>query len=54
MNNKFTEEQVIELAREMYGKPICLDMLKDAMMKETVEDAAQVLIIDSAYWDGTF
>lgn len=48
----FTEEEVIEFAFKKYGKPISTDYLSDAMKEETIEEAAEVLIIDSVYWDG--
>jgi hypothetical protein len=48
----FTEEEVIAEARRQYGKPVCLDFLKDAMMEDTLEKAVEVIILDSVYWDG--
>lgn len=47
----FTEEEVIALAKKKYGKPVCVDHLSDAMMCDTLEEAAQTLIDDSVYWD---
>lgn len=47
----FTKEQLIAEARRQYGKPICLDMVADAMAEETLREAVEVLIIDSLYWD---
>lgn len=52
MKQSFTQEEVIEEAKRMYGgKPICIDCLDDAMMCETLEDAASTLVLDSAMWD---
>lgn len=48
----FTEQEVIAQARKEYGKPVCLDMLSDAMREATLEAAVEVIITDSAYWDG--
>ena len=47
----FTEEQVIELAKQRYGKPISIDFLQDAMKEETIEDAVETLLVDSYYCD---
>ena len=47
----FTEEDVIRAAREEYGKPVCIDMLSDAMEEDSLEKAVEVIIIDSYYWD---
>ena len=54
MKEQFTEKQVRETARQIYGKPICVDMLNDAMCEETLADAVEVIIIDSQFWDGIF
>lgn len=51
---KFTEQEVIERAKEIYKSAVCLDMLDDAMKEKTVEEAAMVLVLDSSYWDGKF
>jgi hypothetical protein len=48
----FTEQEVVTEARKQYGKPVCLDMLEDAMRQETLEEAVRVIVLDSAYWDG--
>lgn len=49
--NTFTEEDVKREARRQYGKPICIDQLAEAMQQETLEEAVQVILLDSAYWD---
>lgn len=51
---KFTEEELVKAASKKYGKPISVDMLDDAMTQPTLEQAIEVLIIDSVYWDGDF
>jgi hypothetical protein len=49
---KFTEDELIAAAKTAYGgKPICVDMLADAMQCDTLEDAVSTLVLDSAMWD---
>jgi hypothetical protein len=48
---KFTEAELVDLAHKQYGKPISLDMLEEAMKYDAIEEAAELLIIDSQYWD---
>ena len=48
---KFTRHDVVAKAFEIYGKPVCVDMLDDAMLEPTLEDAVDVIILDSQYWD---
>lgn len=50
----FTEEEVFAEVRKTFDEPLCLDMLDDARREETIEEAATVIILDSAYWNGTF
>lgn len=47
----FTEEEIIEAALKEYGSPVCIDMIKDAMKAETLEEAVQIIVDDSMYWD---
>lgn len=46
-----SEDDLVGLALEQYGRPICTDMLDEAMKAETVQEAIDILITDSAYWD---
>lgn len=48
---KFTEDELIAATKAAYRKPICIDMLKDAMQCDTLEDAVSMLVLDSAMWD---
>lgn len=48
---KFTEDELIAAAKARYGKPICIDLLKDAMQCDTLDDAVDTLVLDSAMWD---
>jgi len=50
----FTREELIAYAYEKYGNPICTDKITEALKEPDIESAAQVLIDDSAYWDGTW
>ena len=50
----FTREELIAAAVKAYGGPVCADFIDDAMQEETLEDAVEVIVIDSAYWDGTY
>jgi hypothetical protein len=49
--SKFTEDDLIAAAKACYGKPICIDLLKDAMKCDTLWAAVNTLILDSAMWD---
>lgn len=51
---KFTEEQVLAEVRKTFDEALCLDMLEEARCAETIQDAARVIILDSAYWNGTW
>jgi len=50
----FTEDEVIAEVRKTFDEPICLDFLDDACRANTIEEAAEGIIIDSALWNGTF
>ncbi len=47
----FTEDDVKREARQRYGKPICIDMLREAMACDDLESAVMVIMLDSAMWD---
>jgi hypothetical protein len=47
----FTKEDVIKMAKEKYSKPVCIDRLKDAMECDNIEEAVEVIIVDSYYCD---
>ena len=49
--SKFTKEEVISAAKAKYGKPVSIDLFDDAMTCDTLEEAALVLVLDSAMWD---
>jgi len=53
------DEQVIELAYKILleinpnrKRGVCLDKLDEACQRETLEEAADVLVLDPQYWDG--
>lgn len=46
-----TEDEVIKEARRRYGAPVCLDLLEDAMSIGDFEEAVEIILIDSYYWD---
>jgi len=50
----FTPKEVMDEVRKTFDEPMCLDFLEDAMTEKTIEDAAQVIILDSAYWNDTW
>ena len=50
----FTEEEVIAEVRKTFDEPICLDYMEDARGEDTIEGAAETIICDSAYWNGTW
>ncbi len=50
----FTKEELIKAASEKYGRPISTDLLDDAMSVLTLEEAIEILIVDSVYWDTDF
>ena len=47
----FTEKEIIAAAKEEYDGPICVDMIEDAMKAETLEEAVQIIVSDTYYWD---
>jgi len=47
----FTKDDVKFEARKRYGKPICIDMLDDAMKCDDLESAVMMIMLDSACWD---
>ena len=47
----FTVEDVKAEARRQYGKPISIDYMEDAMQEPTLQDAVNVILLDSACWD---
>lgn len=54
MKYNFTEDEVIAEVRKTFDEPICLDFLDDARGEDTIESAAETIICDSAYWNGTW
>lgn len=52
MNKHFTEQDVIDAARAQNGgKPVCVDMMDEAMLEETLDEAVLVIALDTAMWD---
>lgn len=47
----FTEEEIIKAALKEYGRPVCIDMIEDAMKAKTIEEAVEIIVCDSYYWD---
>jgi hypothetical protein len=47
----FSEQEVIAEVRKTYKKSICLDRLDEACRCKTLQKAADVIIMDSDYWD---
>jgi hypothetical protein len=47
----FTKEEVIKAARKEYGSPVCIDMIDEAMKAKTLEEAVEIIVCDSYYWD---
>jgi len=54
MTYNFTEMEVLREVRKTFDEPMCLDFIDDARCEDTIENAAEVIIIDSAFWNGTF
>ena len=50
----FTSEQVVERAKQIYKKPVCIDLIDEAIKEPTLEKAALMLIDDSMFWDGSW
>lgn len=50
--NAFTEQQVIDGAKSQYKGSVCLDQLDEAMRQKTLQEAIDIIVLDSAYWDG--
>ena len=53
MPYNFTEQEVLDEVRKTFDEEICLDFMDDARTQDTIERAAEVIIIDSAFWNGT-
>ena len=53
MRYNFTEDEIIEEIRKTFDEEICLDFIEDARCSDTIEHAAECIIIDSALWNGT-
>jgi len=51
---KFTRDEIVDAAYEKYQKDICIDRLDEAMRCKTFDEAVQLLIDDTLYWDGGF
>jgi len=48
----FTEQDVIDAAKAKYGvKPVCVDMMDEAMLAPTLDEAVIVILLDTAMWD---
>lgn len=47
----FTKEELIAAARTAYGKPVCIDLVDDAMKCNTLEEGVSMIVLDSAMWD---
>ena len=47
----FTEEEIIAASKKEYDGHICVDRIKDAMKAKTFEEAVQIIVDDSMYWD---
>lgn len=51
MKESFTREDVISEARRRYGKPVTVDLIKEAMGEDTLNDAVTLILVDSVMWD---
>lgn len=51
---KFTREQIIAEAKRQYGKGVCLDRIGEAQKEPTLQEAVDMIIIDTASWEGDF
>jgi len=50
--NHFTEQDVIDAVRaKSNGRPVCIDLMDEALLADTLEEAVQVILLDMAYWD---
>ena len=49
----FTREDVVITACQQYGGPVCVDFLDDAMKANTLQEAVDIIVTDSYYWDGS-
>lgn len=50
----FTADEVIAEVRKDFDEPICLDFIDDARQEKDIKNAASIIMIDSALWNGTF
>ncbi len=52
MNKHFTEEDIIGGVKKLNGgKPVCVDMMDEALLAPTLDEAITVIAMDTAYWD---
>lgn len=49
--SKFTKEEVIAEAKKRHGGPICIDMMDDALACNTLDEAVNTILFDTAYWE---
>lgn len=49
-----SKDELVKLAVDRHGDFVCTDMIDDAMRADTIDEAIDILITDSIYWDGGF
>lgn len=47
----FSREEVISHVRKTYNDDICLDFIDDAMNTDSLDEAAEIIIVDSELWN---
>jgi hypothetical protein len=51
---KFTRDDVVDGAWEKTGKSVCTDRLDEAMRCKTLQEAIDLIVDDTFYWDGGY
>jgi hypothetical protein len=48
---KFTKEEIIAEAKKRCGAPVCIDSIDDALECETLGEAVNLILFETAMWD---
>lgn len=51
MKQEFTRQQVVDEACRRYGKAVCTDSIDDALQEDTLQDAANMVLLETVMWD---
>lgn len=53
MKRNFTEREILDAIQMRHpGKQVCIDQMEDARHADTLDEACEILLLDTAFWDG--